>query len=360
MDSFLLLIAAIICAYATVVWVRAALKQAKVVKRLNDDQVDLDLWRLANSDYRRNVQLAVMTFLSTVVLIVITFANIGFWPSLLVSFLALPSVFTLMNQNSLSEIARIAESRVEIEKKAREVLTQQELAPFQWAARLAPSSFPEVEGIEVGQAYQAGSGAMSGDFYDVFKIDDNRTAAVIGDVTGHGIEPSISALQTKYLLRAFLLQYRDPGQALEELNKQMFVLERGEELISLCVIVFDSDANTLRYASAGHPTAFVWHSREVQPLGATGPLLILDPNGTYHSREVLWFSDDVAVMYTDGLAEARKGDVLFGEDGVASVIRHDPTVDSKSMAKLLIESARDFAEGPLSDDVAVLVVRRSS
>ena len=39
-------------------------------------------------------------------------------------------------------------------------------------------------------------------------------AAVIGDVSGHGIEPAITAFQAKYLLRVFLRQYRDPAQAL--------------------------------------------------------------------------------------------------------------------------------------------------
>ncbi len=91
-------------------------------------------------------------------------------------------------------------------------------------------------------------------------------AAVIGDVTGHGIEASITAFQAKYLLRVFLRQFRDPAQALEELNTQMSALERIEEFISLCVVVFDTEAGTLRFASAGHPAAWLWHDREVRPL----------------------------------------------------------------------------------------------
>ncbi len=167
--------------------------------------------------------------------------------------LALPSIITLTRRQSLEDIARVAAGRSEVEKRAREVLTQEELAPLQWAARLAPATLPTLKGFEMGAHYQASSGAMSGDFYDVFRVDKHRVAAVIGDVTGHGIEPSITALQAKYLLRAFLLQYRDPGQALEVLNAQMSVLERGEEFISLIVMVFDNDAETLRYSSAGHP-----------------------------------------------------------------------------------------------------------
>ena len=91
-------------------------------------------------------------------------------------------------------------------------------------------------GFEVGTVYQAGTGLMAGDFYDVFRIGPNRLAAVIGDVTGHGIEASITAFQAKYLLRVFLEQFRDPAQALEQLNAQMSGSEphRGVHLAVRC------------------------------------------------------------------------------------------------------------------------------
>jgi serine phosphatase RsbU (regulator of sigma subunit) len=330
------------------------------MQRLEKENVGRDVWRLANNDYRRDYQSTVFTAIAALALVVVAATGIGLWPSIAVSLLAVPAAMALAGRSSHAEIARIAAGRAEVEQKAREVLSQEELAPLQWAARLAPSTLPDLPGFEIGSAYQAGSGAMAGDFYDVFRVDADRVAAVIGDVTGHGIEPSITALQAKYLLRTFLMQFRDPGQALEQLNTHMSVLERGEEFISLCVMVFDTEAETLRYASAGHPAAFVWHRREVRPLGATGPLLMLDESATYHSRELAWDLDDVAVMYTDGLAEARRGNALFGEDGVASMIRRDPTAAPEVLTKVLVEAARDFAGGPVNDDLAVLVLRRRS
>lgn len=358
MDRLIPALAAVICAASAVVWARAAIDRQQVATRLAGEQIDPDLWRLANNDYRRDVQSAVLTSLACLALMVVALVGIGLGPAAVVSLLAVPATVALASRSSHAEVARIAASRADVEQRAREVLSQEELAPLQWAARLAPSALPAFPGFEIGQAYQAGSGAMSGDFYDVFRVDDSRVAAVIGDVTGHGIEPSITALQAKYLLRAFLLQYRDPGQALEELNAQMSVLERGEEFISLCVMVFDNDAGTIRFASAGHPAAFVWHGREVVPLGATGPLMMLEASSQYHSQEIAWEIDDVAVMYTDGLAEARNGEALFGEDGIASMIRRDPTASPDVLTKVLVEAARDFAGGPITDDVAVLVLRR--
>lgn len=359
MDRLLPALAALVCGTAAVYWIRSTLSRHQVATRLAGEKIDPDIWRLADGDYRRDLQTAIFTVAATLALIVVSVEGIGFWPAAIVSLLVVPSAVALARRSNLDELARIAGGRAEVEKRAREVLTQEELAPLQWAARLAPSDLPEFAGFDIGQAYQASSGAMAGDFYDVFKVDEHRVAAVIGDVTGHGIEPSITALQAKYLLRAFLLQFRDPGQALEQLNAQMSVLERGEEFISLCVLVFDTDAETLRYASAGHPAAFVWHHREVRPLGATGPLLMLTSTASYHSREMAWDIDDVAVLYTDGLAEARNGEALFGEDGVASMIRRDPTASPDVLTKILVEAARDFAGGPITDDLAVLVIRRT-
>ena len=150
-------------------------------------------------------------------------------------------------------------------------------------------------------------------------------------MTGHGIEPSITAFQAKYLLRVFLRQYRDPAQALEELNAPDVGPRAGPRSSSrCCVVVFDTEAGTLRYASAGHPPAWLWHDREVRPLRATGPLLHARPRrrrtSAARSRST---RGDLLLLYTDGLAEARDGEQLFGEERIASILRRDPGVDAR-------------------------------
>ncbi|MGH9120512.1 MAG: PP2C family protein-serine/threonine phosphatase, partial [Acidimicrobiales bacterium] len=166
------------------------------------------------------------------------------------------------------------------------------------------------------------------------------------------------AFQVKYLLRTFLSQYRDPAQALEELNKVLSETGRPEDLVSVCVVVFDTAAGTIRHCSAGHPAAWLWQQGEMRALRSTGPLLTLDPEATYFSRELPLTEGDLVLLYTDGLAEARSGSQLFGEDRVAQIVRRDPGQDATTMAKVLLEAARDFSPEPLSDDVAILAVRR--
>ena len=96
----------------------------------------------------------------------------------------------------------------------------------------------------------------------------------------------------------------------------------------------------------------------MRPLRATGPLLTLDPDADYISREVPLQLGDLILLYTDGLAEARSGEQLFGEDRIAAMLRRDPGVEADVLCKSLIEAARDFADTQLPDDVAILAIRR--
>jgi serine phosphatase RsbU (regulator of sigma subunit) len=357
MDQPLLALVSVGCLAAAAVWGRSARYRQKLYRRLERESGDADLKSLALSDFRKDVHTTVLyavLALATAAAAVVSSSG----GVLVMLLLAIPIALSLIFGRNFITEARLEQSRSELERRAQEVLVQEELAPRRWAARLAPEDLPDFPGFEVGRVYQAGSGLMAGDFYDVFRPAGTRLAAVIGDVAGHGIEPAITAFQAKYLLRVFLRQYRDPAQALEELNAQMAAMGRTEEFISLCVVVFDTQAGTLRYASAGHPAVWLWHEREVRPLRATGPLLMLDPGATFYSREIPLEANDLCLLYTDGLSEVRSGSQLFGEERIATAIKRDPGVSADVLCKSLLEAARDFSSGPISDDVAILAIRR--
>ncbi len=361
MKAIVLIGLGLVCVVAAIGWARSARYRRRFLNNVDTDnengQEDA-AYRLAQSAFRKDVQSAflysVLAFASFV-----TAASDDERAAVVFGLVAIPAFVSVVWSRGAIKEARLSRQRFFLEKRAEEALQQEDFAPKAWAARLAPDSLPDVTGFEVGRVYEAGSGLMAGDFFDVYRVGDKRLAAVIGDVRGHGIESSITAFQAKYLLRVFLRQFRDPAQALEELNQQMSEMDRGEEFISMIVVVFDTEAGTIRYASAGHPAGWLWHAREVQPLRATGPLLMLDPGASYFSKEVPLAPDDFVLLYTDGLAEARNGDELFGEERIAMAIRRDPGASPEVLTKALLEAARDFGNGMIDDDVAILAVRRS-
>lgn len=353
--------AALLCLIAAILWGRASSRMARAARRIEAETAGssgdeaADLARIA---YEKDLHSAIL-YLALAVGLGVASASRSWWFETGLLAVGIPVAITFRFAPRVADEPRQAENRSMLERRAEEVLVQQDLAPRRWTERLAPEELPPTEGFELGRVYEPGSGLMAGDFYDVYHTGPRRLACVIGDVAGHGVEPSITAFQVKYLLRNFLQQYRDPAQALEELNKVLSVTGRPEDLVSVCVVVFDTEAATLRHASAGHPAAWLWHDGGMRALRATGPLLTLDPSGTYVSREVPLLPGDLVLLYTDGLAEARSGGQLFGEERIAQIVRRDPGQDADTIAKSLLTAARDFASGPLTDDVAILVVRRN-
>ena len=357
MRTPVLTLVGLVCLAATLSWARSARHRYRLIHRI-DAETSPDAHTLAWSTFRKESHSAVLYgLLAVVVFVNAYFDSPGVW--VVFALVGLPALVSSgWARNSVRE-ARMARQRIDIERRAQEALDQEDLAPKAWAARLAPEELLEFSGFEVGRVYQAGTGLMAGDFFDVFKASPTRLAAVIGDVSGHGIEASITAFQAKYLLRSFLARFRDPAQALEELNLQMASVGRGEEFISLVVLVFDTEAETMRYASAGHPATFLFHEREVRPLRSTGPLLMLDPEGTYFSREIPLERDDMVLLYTDGLAEARTGDEQFGEQRIGDALRRDPGIAPGVLCKQLLDSVNDFSYGIVEDDIAILAIRRT-
>jgi len=353
---------ALVCLVSVTLWGRSAqrLRRAlgrieRTLERSGGDEEAADLSRAA---YRKELHTTVLYAVLAMALAAGA-AGGARWTAVPLVLSAVPLAMSIGYGRRFIVEAELTEQRSVLLRRAEEVMAQADLAPRRWAQRLAPSELPAIEGFEIGTVYEPGTGSMAGDFYDLYRTAPNRFAAVIGDVAGHGIEPSITAFQVKYLLRAFLERYRDPGQAVEELNKVMFASGQPDELVSLCVVVFDLEALTLRVCSAGHPPAWLWHDGEVRPLRASGPLLTLDPNGTFSSKEVALEQGDLLLLYTDGLTEARDGALLFGEERVAATLRREPGRDPAYLCKALLEAARDFSSTPLGDDVAILAIKRT-
>ena len=252
--NIVLAIAAAACAVAALVWARSARMRSGLIDKLEEDvkaaadsSNSFIALQLARIGFRKEMHTVAVYAILAIGLGVLAGSDTIDSARLLGLAIVLPAIVSVSWWRTTGNEIAMLRQQLSIEKRAEEALEQENLAPKAWAARLAPDELPDLTDFEVGRVYQAGSGLMAGDFFDVFRVDRNRVAAVIGDVAGKGIESSITAFQAKYLLRVFLRQFRDPAQALEELNEQMSQTGHSEEFISLVVVVFDTDAGTLRF-----------------------------------------------------------------------------------------------------------------
>ena len=338
-----------------IVWLRSAALRKRALSR--SGPMSPEVLKLVDGAISQDLHTAgLYGAIATAVGIVAIANDVKGWYA--IGIIVVPTIASLWLSRYSRRDALLTRQRLRVEQQAIEMLQQTDTAPARWAERLAPQSLPDTPGFELGTVHEAVSGVMSGDLVDVFHLPSGRLCCVVGDVSGHDVEASITALQTKFLLRSYLRRYRDPGQALEELNRQVSDFERPEEFVSLCVMVFDPEAETMRYASAGHPPAWVCRDREIRALRATGPVLMMDPAADFQSREVPFGVGDVVVAISDGIAEVRSGGQFFGEERIAATVRRHVDASPPVICKALVEAAQEFSAGPITDDVTVLAVRR--
>ncbi|MFC9705961.1 SpoIIE family protein phosphatase [Streptomyces sp. NPDC056943] len=219
---------------------------------------------------------------------------------------------------------------------------------------LLPGKPPERAGLEIAVRYQPAqaSSEVGGDWYDVIALPEDKTALVVGDVMGSGIDAAATMGRLRAATSAFTDLGLSPTQVLRHLDR---ITAGLEHYIATCLFaVHDPRLGRCRIANAGHlppvripaegPAELVRVSTGV-PLGVGG--------GTFRTASVPFRPGDVLVLYTDGLVETR-----------------DEAIDDR-LAVLV--GLLDKARGPLEetcdlllralrrpgaqDDVALLVAR---
>jgi sigma-B regulation protein RsbU (phosphoserine phosphatase) len=208
--------------------------------------------------------------------------------------------------------------------------------------------------------------AIGGDFFDAFPINKNLVAFTIGDVSGKGLVAAARTAETKYTLRAFLREYPSPSLALVRLNEYLCERQRSPEteiegFICLTIIVANSKTGQVSISSAGfEPPIIVQEDFETYSMPVEGSLPVgIMPGQQYQKKTIQLAENDVLILATDGVTEAKGKSDLFGTERFIKSSDQARSMDSLEQAtKLILNDAAAFAGGNLHDDACIIAMRR--
>ncbi|MFE3549067.1 SpoIIE family protein phosphatase [Streptomyces kronopolitis] len=170
-----------------------------------------------------------------------------------------------------------------------------------------PASRPR---LEIASRYQPAGAAseVGGDWFDVIPLSGDRTALVVGDVMGSGINAAATMGQLRNTTRALAGLGLDPAQVLRHVDRSSTGLEQA---IATCVYaVHDPHRDECRIATAGHlPPVLLrpGHAPALLDLPTGAPLGV--GGITFHATTIRLAPGDHLVLYTDGLVETRDQDI---------------------------------------------------
>ncbi|MBL4771841.1 MAG: SpoIIE family protein phosphatase [Planctomycetes bacterium] len=227
---------------------------------------------------------------------------------------------------------------------------------------LMPAASPNIPGFVAHGWFRAAEHA-AGDFFDFVPTQSGSLAAVVGDVSGHGIGPALITATAQAGLRAYLRLISDPEQVLSLLNQDLSERMEVGMFLTLALAIVGRDGQ-VQIVNAGHPPPFVWRNetKSIECLQAHELAIGLSEQHQYSVTSSFQLNPgDILLVYSDGLVEARhptRPDRLFGEDGLRAVLS-DVGYRGGSPEDLVSELSRnvlEFCEGSREDDMTVVAI----
>ena len=237
---------------------------------------------------------------------------------------------------------------------AREI--QQAILP-----RIFPP-FPENAGELDIAALMNAAKDVGGDFYDFFRIDDQRIGFVIADVSGKGVPAAIFMAVSRTLIRATGVRGVSPAECISYSNGLLAQESANYMFVTVFYGIYNIATGQVTYTNAGHnPPYLMKADGTILQLPFSSDLVVGAIDDFKYSEETLQLEHgDTLLLYTDGVTEAiNSGDEEFGEQRLQAVLAQLTSNSSQDIIERIKACVSDFAgEAEQSDDITLLAIKR--
>jgi serine phosphatase RsbU (regulator of sigma subunit) len=231
---------------------------------------------------------------------------------------------------------------------------------------LLPAIPRSIPGMELSSTMRPAldEAGIGGDFCDVFAIDNNLYALVIGDVSGKGLAAAAQLALIRNSLRMTLYLFDSPADCLARLNRVLTTQDLLIGFVTVFVGIYNARTGEIAYSSAGHEPPLIRRAagNGVEQIASPAPPLGVIGEAEYVDSYIKLGKGDTVLFYTDGLSEAGPNrQELLDTEGLIQLfasVRRPEDLDL-SLGEI-IDRAHKYADGVFRDDVCALMVRRLS
>lgn len=240
--------------------------------------------------------------------------------------------------------------------EARDATIQQDLEEARQFQRKMLGAPPTVSGIALEVVYKP-LGLVGGDLYSI-SLDGPRLRLFVADATGHGVRAALTTMFIKSGYEAVRHGAADPAALLSALNDMIAKTYRSTEMLfSAACVDIDLPTGRVLLSSAAHPASCIVHDGDVEFVECSGALLGLRTGMKFELHERTITVGDAVYLYTDGFPEARKQNLLFGDDRFKEALLEAHRT-GRSTGETVWEAVTAFLDGTPLDDDGTLVGAR--
>ena len=281
------------------------------------------------------------------------------------------------SEGSAAELAAVFEAAGGLQPAIRSLRTELSALPaggdaaeldeeMRLASRLQrdflPRELPQVGPVRFSVLFRP-AGWVSGDIYDVARLDETRVGFYVADAVGHGMP---AALMTMFIKRALqtkritgnTYEIIPPGESMAQLNTDL--CDQQLSSCQFCTVAYgivDTGDLTLTFARAGHPAPILLRDGKVESLDAPGGLLGVFPEEQFEARRRQLRAGDRVLFYSDGAEDALCWTPQGGRKDLHAVLSAWADTSSERILARIGEhvDATRRAYGPRDDATAVVL-----
>jgi sigma-B regulation protein RsbU (phosphoserine phosphatase) len=216
--------------------------------------------------------------------------------------------------------------------------------------------------FEISSVYDP-SEDLGGDLYDVIRMNGSESLIYIADVSGHGITASLLTIFLRQMIRGQVSEKKVNLKATLSLLQKNYN-ELGvdkEQYLTILFCLYNKQEKKVSFLNAGHNClpVLIDQSGRVREVEVKGmPVCNLMKKASYKEITVPVEPGDRIILYTDGITEACNDEKeAYGTERVLQTIRDHIDLDGKALARKVIDDAVSFTGEPVTDDMAIIVVK---
>ncbi len=231
-------------------------------------------------------------------------------------------------------------------------------------SKLLPTVLDANEDFEIA-AFSEAADEVGGDYYDSFKVNDNKIALIIGDVSGKGTSAAFHMSQMKGIFHGLAQLDLPPEEFLIKANKAINTSLDKTSFVTISYFILDRTEKKVKFARAGHCPTLFYDSEKKRASYFTNKGLGLgivrdDSYAKYvQQRDFSYKSGDILILYTDGITEASNFKAEeFGYDRLSDIIDKNAALDVVEIQKKIISDLYEFCgQSELDDDYTTVIVK---
>jgi sigma-B regulation protein RsbU (phosphoserine phosphatase) len=248
----------------------------------------------------------------------------------------------------------------QLESLKKDLTTAREIQQY-----ILPQVFPpfpeDSDKLDIYASMEAAKD-IGGDFYDFFRIDDDRIALVIADVCGKGIPAALFMAVSRTMIRSKGSQCDDAAECLTESNRVLAAYSVDCMFLTVFYAIYNTKTGLITYCNAGHnPPHLLRANGTIEELPAPKNTIVGAFDNIDFKEDTLQLEHgDTLVMFTDGVTEAMtKTYEEFGTERLDNILSGLVGKGSQEIIETVKAGIKEFVDGAeQSDDITMLVLKR--